>query len=253
MRLNEVFKPLFESAYNALKDHEVKGYHEEISAYAKRKKYIYRGLDETGTPVFLGIGSRINRNSANTHSFVNTLVDEMLPEWDAYPDRLKSFICTSDKDYAEVFGMAYHVIPLDNQPIGVCPTMDFWQGFTFNQTAHTVEDLNNAMYEMFKYAQDQGLIPEEDYFPSTRMYLSAEKLEDYIKIVDRNKLIDKCDSSYRQMFGGETSLWKFLENNLGPANFDLIKYPNIPTGSHELWMTGNVLFVDANYLEENYL
>ena len=253
MKLNEVFKPLFESAYTALKDHEVKSYHEEISAYAKRKNYIYRGLNETDNNVMLGIGSRLNRTSANTHSFVNTLLDEMLPEWDAYPDRLKSFICTSSYDYAEVFGILYHVIPLDNQPIGVCPTMDFWQSFTFNQTAHTIEDLNNAMYEMFTYAQGQGLIPEEDYFPSTRMYLSAEKLEEYIKIVDRNKLIDKCDSSHRQMFGNETSLWKFLEDNLNPIDFDLVKYPNIPKGSHELWFSGNVLFVEDNYLKEYYL
>lgn len=262
MKLNEVFTPLFESSdvYQSLRPHEIENYKDIIADYARRKEYIYRGM-LGNEAVYLGLGKRINRTSANTHSFVSTIVDELMPEWDKFPDRLKSFICTTNKPDAEAYGNIFYVIPLDNQDIGVCPERDFWFSFE-HQYKHTIEDINRLIFLIFAYAQNLNLIPDSLKLTS-KMHLPASTLKNYIDIIDKNNLVVKykefiekeSNFYYRTVFEplmkDETNLWKFLTSYLQPDYFQVTKYPNIPAGHLELWMSGNVLFVEQDYFDSN--
>lgn len=250
MRLDEVFKPLFEDVYQSV---DISSKYEDIIKEYKRKGvFIYRGMKNTGT-LILGNGNAINRVSANTHSFTNTLVDELLPNWDKFPDRLKSFICTTEPLYAADFGALYYVIPLDNQDIGVCPKSDFWSSFG----EPDVETVNWSLYEMFKIAEEQGLINEK--IPRGKVHYPAEKLKAFIDIVDGMD-IDSFDDDdphlapvSLEMLDGMTvnnGLWNFLRKHLSPGNFSLVKYPNIPDKKVELWLSGRVLFVESDYLDK---
>ena len=81
-----------------------------------------------------GDSSKVTRKSANTRNWYTLLFDHVLPAWQNYPKRSKSFICTTNmstaQNYAALGGNdGFQVHPVGNPIIGVCPRGDIWRSF----------------------------------------------------------------------------------------------------------------------------
>jgi hypothetical protein len=90
---------------------------------------IYRGLAHTEELILKGDSAKSVRKSANTANYYTQLIDNILPEWQSFPKRSRSFICTTSKENAMKYGTVYRVFPIDDPMIGICPNNDFWTSF----------------------------------------------------------------------------------------------------------------------------
>ena len=137
------------------------------SIYKINSTPLYRGVDKQ---LQLQIGDTnigAPRKSANTKNYYTLWVDNS-PMWKDFPKRSRSFICTTDKEYASSFGEIYLVIPFDNAQIGICPSGDFW--FSFEGTSDlsrlniTIDGIFTAFLdlEIVNYG-DVNNIDSEDY------------------------------------------------------------------------------------------
>lgn len=102
-------------------------YEEHCSQFDPSKQGLYRGISEGGG-MLMGDPRNTERRSKNTSSHTMWLL-ETFPEWEAFPKRTRSFICSTSEFYADYYGSVYHVIPYDNAQIGICPSQDFFESF----------------------------------------------------------------------------------------------------------------------------
>lgn len=88
---------------------------------------IYRGNHQLANAEFGFADPRASspRPSRNTYSFTMWLMENM-EEWNKYPPRSKSLICSTDYGYASGYGKTFNIIPYDSAKIGVCASMDFF-------------------------------------------------------------------------------------------------------------------------------
>ena len=99
--------------------------------FAKKNKDFLKG-----SPIYRGLRNNISlyafvepekytRVSANTENYYTLMIDNS-PNWEGYPKRSKSIICSSSKSGASGYGNVYRVIPKNGAKIGVCSSDDFW-------------------------------------------------------------------------------------------------------------------------------
>lgn len=65
------------------------------------------------------------RRSANTSNYYTLWMDNN-PMFDGWPKRSQSFICTTQKSYADGFGQSYIMVPSDNAKVGSVGAFDLW-------------------------------------------------------------------------------------------------------------------------------
>lgn len=223
-------------------------YHDIIRSYVNNGRFVYRGMRDTG-PLVIG-NPKKRRESANTFSYPNTIIDQMLPAWQAYPDRLMSFICTTSVAKARKYGAIYHVIPLEGQPYGICQASDFWVSFAFtiesggqsiNSFAHMLADA----YTLMKGIGDKYDSP---------WTLSPTALKQTFAFIDKQK---KGEDTYKEYFSEEyhwlgTSMmnypgktFEWIAKLLDPHTSNFLLNPSVPAdfNDNEVWVSGNVLFL----------
>jgi hypothetical protein len=98
--------------------------------FIRRNKVVplYRGDNNNDDIVSFGNSNNFYRSAANTTSWYSKWIDSS-PEWEGYPKRLQSYICSSDTDYASGYGDLNIVVPNDSCKIAACPTMDIFNSF----------------------------------------------------------------------------------------------------------------------------
>jgi hypothetical protein len=103
-------------------------YKKNCTLYKPESMMIYRGnrLLAEADYAFADPNVSAPRPSRNTQSFTMWLMENM-EEWQKYPLRSKSLICSTTVNYASGYGKTFNVIPYDSAKIGVCPTMDFFE------------------------------------------------------------------------------------------------------------------------------
>jgi len=89
---------------------------------------LYRGMPSNDEYQIGNAEFNTPRRSANTTNYSTLIVDNS-PEWQPYPRRSKSYICTTELHYAKGYGSAYRVYPFDTANIGICTGSDFWYSF----------------------------------------------------------------------------------------------------------------------------
>jgi hypothetical protein len=158
MRYNELVE-----SYTDIEDENIEKiiseYRRILIPYLKKDIQLYRGM-KASSPIIIADGSTLNRKAANTSNYVNKLT-EVLPSWQNWPKRTKSFICSTNKNTAQNYATRanYHniaessdglfnIIPLEHQKIGVVNDNDFWEFVpkyisNLTQTAFDVYDINN--------------------------------------------------------------------------------------------------------------
>ncbi len=233
MKLNEVFSPLIESNYVAIK--ETEPYKEIIQDYFEKERFLYRGMIDSGD-LILGDTTGMRRISSGGIQFINVLVDDILPEWSKFPKRKQSFICTNDFDYAKGFGTVYHVIPLNNAMLAVAPEEDFWGCFTLYRDLAPVIA---ASYYLFC-----ELLPNEKINKNP----SPEEFKRYMAAVDNaSSFRTKGDNVKSEVLFSKIKQYPdcmaFYRDLLNPSKFELTTELPLNAGSKEVWFSGKCLFV----------
>ena len=106
-------------------------YHDVIKSavhYRKLGVSIYRGMDYRDQSPLSILNHPINRRSANTFNHYTLWMDNH-PDWEMYPKRSQSFICSSHSNYAAGYGVVYWMIPLKPTAIGIANACDLWHSF----------------------------------------------------------------------------------------------------------------------------
>ncbi len=113
---------------------------------AKRRDFIYRGANQYGDN-YLAVeytpGKRISENTSNIYT---KLLSDIFPSWKKFPKRNRSTVATFSYDKATGYsGTIYIVLPKNGTEIAICPTNDFWLGFT-DYLPKTIYDLGRFNY-----------------------------------------------------------------------------------------------------------
>lgn len=243
MRLNEIdaYKPISDDVEKLLKKYE-----SVLETYYDSDVMIFRGMRNSGEIVF-GDGNKLNRSSANTQNYYTLFMDND-PKWQDYPKRSKSFICSMNSTTANGYGTLYVVVPLENQPIGVCPKEDFW--FSFKEFKPNA--LNTAV-EMFNYYCNQidpsfPEIPENSYAGMINVF---NRMDALFK-ADPSKFEDFVDDySFRELrklgYLTTPNLKQIFETAYDPTTngFNVVSnYNDIDEIKSEVWLSGKVLFIN---------
>ena len=241
--------------------------------YATTPKRIYRGIMEANFPYAIVEPSKYTRLSLNTSNFYTILFDNMLLNWDSFPKRSKSIICSTTENTASVFsndGSYYTVYPYDNAKIAFAPTEDFWD--SFKTICDLVPVLNISDLNTGIFAPIYRLAGPCDYdnINANQFYRAFEIFDRYLNENKRGELLGQIESNtddddgyfnkngLRRIIDAMRrpyDIRKFLEGQLGPNlnGFKLqqlpqINIPNRPEGCGvEAWTDATSILVEADY------
>jgi hypothetical protein len=253
------------SRYSTINDDNIQEiftkYKDVINKTRKTPFTILRGMKDTGKYV-LADSSLQKRSAANTHNYINAL-SEVLPSWKGWPARNDSFICSTENNVADGYGVTYIVIPLENQPIAAANKEDFWymlpvgllNGTSVNKFNESIAILfnivNNTMDDFKVYYQDN---PKEIISNLEKIKeLSIDTIEDR----QRSWLVRSNINNIRIIIEGVKihGAVAFLDSVLNPNEVGTL-FPSYDdylnsryTTSSEIWMSGKVLFIrrDTDY------
>ena len=268
---------LFEVAYSAQRTKKIS---EEDFVYLLEKNCKQSAKRINATPLYRGVDKDLQlqfgdtsvgspRKSANTKNYYTLWVDNS-PMWKDFPKRSRSFICTTDKEYASSFGEIYLVIPFDNAQIGICPSGDFWFSF---EGASDLSRLNNIIDGIFSTFLDLEIvnygdtnnIDSEDY-AFLKNFLKEVTLQNLEKAKDN--LDSKTGSEWIRKRTLQTIYIRdaeYLINKNNVKNFsdamDAILSPKkfiktdgksfAASGIVECFVGGKVLFLPLNFSKNN--
>lgn len=224
---------------------------------------IYRGMNSARHQlVFLADGLHLDRVSANTANYYTEFL-EVSPKWKSYPKRNKSFICSTGASYANSYGQLYHVLPLENQAIGIGPRMDFWDGFkdTLQEKLKLsswvdLNEFNILLKNVFYFMRDEMKL---DIKPTaigqfmTNLELLNKHLEEVRQKINTTRAPDL--EKILKFFVKIGDVRKAMETIFDPKKnqFFVDKYLNISgesleNTSRECWMSGKVLFIHESLI-----
>lgn len=258
MKANEILKEDDRySHYQELEDYQlakaIATYKDIIAAYIKNGNGLYRGVESEATAI-LGDGRLLERKSTSTKNWF-TLIMDNAPEWSEYPKRSKSYIASNDTSYAEAYGNLYVIIPLEDQPIGVCPDYDLWESFDntlgelgdFRGVGHFTHIIDGLIRDIQNQTENRAiasLVPNDSSFKHMVSAFSAfdEALKDLPDLkIEEQKVLDMVR---------ERGFVKTMEFAISPDKngFEVVKgYQNVtkPTTDmgNEIWMSGKVLML----------
>lgn len=229
-------------------------------------KAIYRGIKhkdarKVNQDIYIINPSEHNRHSLDTNN-IYTLIMDNSTEWEDFPSRSNSIICTSSKDYASMFGEVYRVIPLNrNAEFGICDTKDIFDAFVglkyINDNIDTPSDLDRYLDRTFvlpngritNYFELKKLLTKENldliYKDNTETH-SGMTIAQFDEIVEEygsylyylEKLMDPYDNGF--------SLEEYSQDN------ENLNYLSKSSEGHELWTESECLLVKESYIERNF-
>lgn len=202
-----------------------------IEPIAKGKQTIYRGMKSIG-PFGFGDGNKMNRQSKNTENYYTLIMDND-PSWEEYPKRSKSFICSTEYSYASAFGVPYVVIPLENQEIGVCPSMDFWESFV-----NFPASINRMISDLARFYLKRPI-------SQTNYNEFHNDLNDISKSIPLDPHVVAVKDFEEMGYNIGDSLYDFYVKLIDPRknNFKITTDISSIPDDREVWLSGKVLFI----------
>ena len=203
----------------------------------------------------VGDSTARNRVSRNTENYYTVLIDN-LPEWQKFPKRSKSLICTNLLVKAKMYGnnwqFSYKIIPFDEvKKIAVCPEEDIWQSFPKikGEGIKNMPIFNNMLTEIFAKIGISNL--GSIALNNADSYQVLTDALRQIKKLPKN-FINSLDNSYQplaKILHQTKDPVKLIENLFNPEDngFDLIDYnqlDNIPINK-ELWLSGKFIAIKS--------
>ena len=153
MRAQEIFERRTDSESIEIEDDVMVSIKNECSIawdYYSHNRHIplYRGVGGQVDSILYGDSSQGEpRKSRNTTNYYTLLMDHIVPEWQAYPMRSRSWICTNNTSQATYYGGLYMMFPVGDPVLGICPQRDIW--FSFDEMSDTFGTLYafNLLFE----------------------------------------------------------------------------------------------------------
>lgn len=226
-------------------------------------KVLWRGMNtNSGRPQY-GDTRNFLRKSMATKNYYTLFIDSS-ERWDHYPDRSKSFVCSSHGETAQGFGNLHMVFPEDKALLGICPMYDLWQSFRGTLLKIDLNHLNtfNAFIEAI--ARAKGETFDENSADALRDQLKWYTVERLEELKTNHKHFQK----YERFSSALTFLLTFMTNNdldnleeaieelLNPDdnNFETIRASQ--WGSHfkphrEVWFEGKAVFIPIIWITRN--
>jgi hypothetical protein len=210
--------------------------------YKNRGKRIYRGiLNAQYKDDFLyGDSETSVRKSRNTKNYYTLIMDNS-SQWENFPKRSKSFVCSSGSNYASDFGYVFVAFPVDGTDIGICPTFDLWGA---SEKKHKGVDYDGINSLLFNFAHTNNVKIDDSNYQRFKDSLNAlgKKIKNAPPVTNnfkhyerdfKNKLIKNADD-----------LMGYLETVFSPEKFELQNTKNFnPPADRELWFSGKCIFV----------
>lgn len=230
---------------------------------AIKGSFIYRG-DRNDGIFFYGDGSMLTapRVSRNTSNYYTLWIDNH-PDWSKYPRRSKSFICSTDQEYASGFGNSVKIIlPYDNVNIGVCSNHDFWGSFNDTLPDGTdMSDFNDYIEKILQRINGKMTSYDTDWntlksaIKDADAEFSPEQMKETVmgrinsndnRFYVASYSVDRIESMLNKIiqYG---SIWKFMEYTLNPSHnrFKVVKSGDTGLlGDYEVWMEGPILMFE---------
>lgn len=253
-------------------------YQSVIDEYIQNGKYIYRGIATT-EPFFVQDGSTMNREPSDpmAPNILNRLTS-VVPSWKGWPPRNKSFCCANKPSIAFSYvsratrnhepAAIYHVIPLENQPIAVAQTSDFWSsidylskkligvpGLTFFSIDYSLQKLINISHSIHGTTMIDRTSSVNKVITALHETHTAMKHDDGQMLETFNnkkvKYYDLCFNNLKN----SNNIIDFINEGIDPIKNGNKLYNNYTEGQElgnyntysagkEVWLTGKVLFVN---------
>ena len=215
---------------------------------------IFRGVAGKKDPFLFGDSSAHVRQSANTLNYYTLLMDHILPSWKFYPNRSKSFICSTSIKTAKNYGKAYTLFPPDGTIVGVADDNDLWNSF---QETYVDPDRFNDFLEEFAKLTTGDILSESD--PKI-LKKSITNIENKLKKESEgyiNRLISQMEKYHNYFFtsylkyikeGKNIDLITYIDNKFDPKKngFSTVsseKIPSLNIRDKEVWFSGEAVFI----------
>jgi hypothetical protein len=214
---------------------------------------LYRGIEKTD-PILHGNSLSAERPSANTSNYFTLLCSYLLPSWKGWPQRSKSFICTTNESTASNYGLPYRVYPKGDPLIAFCPANDFWESFETHAEKwldfNGVDDLNGKLKSLFNVADRAAMSGHLHRFDKAWNYArqtqSIPETPVFDRIVYSGLFHEPFNENLISHFPSFTALLSHffdpLENGFKTAK--LSQLGHIAT-DNEVWFSGEAYFIDS--------
>lgn len=223
---------------------------------------IYRGLRNKSLRYGFIQPKNFKRKSAYTQNYYTLIVDNH-PKWNRFPDRSRSLVGTSSREYTENFGAAFIVIPFDNASIAVAPAYDFWESFreTLPDQFQNLDHFNEGFTILSKKIYGENLFDVDSF---SEFKSSINRLENDIRQIGFKVILDRLESGWRSRNARNLILTlKNCESNFlncifkwfepDKNGFELKKYNSSFTvgRNREVWTDSPCLLIrdDSTYTE----
>lgn len=210
---------------------------------------ILRGMDDMPN-VFISNPPK-GRKSANTYNYVTLFIDLIHPEWQKFPKRSESWICSTTYSIASDYGTVYRVLPFGNPDIGIMNSADFW---LFMNAPILVDDVARLM----RYLHD--IVVEEKVLFGAPPKNKSELVE-LLKLIDdeftkRNKDVLKLTTNFletvvnieKRIEKGQTFTDILIDIlSVEKNGVELKRLSELPPNlNSEVWFSERALFVNSH-------
>jgi hypothetical protein len=219
-----------------------------------KPKYIYRGNEALNNNMsYIVKPSEFYRESQNTTNYYTICIDN-LPEWESYPKRSRSIVCSTDSYKASTYGDSnYHIVfPINRAVIGVCSDKDIWTSFE-NSGISSMHRFNNDMGELFSIA-----------YSLTGQYMNPQNWQKYLKVfsnIDKFKRNPQFEPIHynlmwvKRYFKEDITFYDALRKVLNPIYNDFSIIENYYTAKHipyerEVWISDPCYLISRKHLNK---
>lgn len=215
---------------------------------------VFRGLPRSQFHLLLTVDpSQQERRSANTSNEYTWLMST-LANWQEYPKRSRSIVCTTAKSKALQYGTIYVVLTDIEAKFGVCPTRDIWESFP------AMKRIGIGDLHTFNKLLGIPLLTNFKYRDTTKSYdtfiEALRKLNDlFTQAKNESKELPFYIYELYYYEGGKLSFVEWIASILSPERngFSTMTYRELRArrpGSREVWTDASTLLVNADYYNQ---
>lgn len=231
---------------------------EAWNIYKKTGCCLYRGvrhnLPEISvmTPGF--------RKSQNTDNYYTWMVSDFFDSWKEFPPRNHSFICSTSRAYAQIYGTVYCIFPENGVKLGVCPVADIWGSFNNLFKVFQIEEMPQFNVVIRKMLRKKNLEKtlSKDEFEHFLKTTTGTEIYQLIQNQNKNDLDSYLDpNKYGKILGTwDKSLFELFENLMNPKKnkFQLMDLEQLFSRkgaiSREVWFDADCLTIERSLAEE---
>lgn len=243
-----------------------------VKEMLKSGNYIYKGGSHFAGKSSLFIlrdDNQTGRTSRNTMNFYTLFMDN-LEEWEAYPKRNESFICTTNQFKASSYGDIEYVIPFDSVEIGVCSDADLWDSFPAMKRFFDLDSMGDFGSFLTSFRHSLNLLSAGTSITVPTLNQSWQSVTNFLDVAEK-VLKTKTALKNFENFDNDEADYRFLKycirNKVSPMDalikalapetngFIVGDYSQIKKafkGSHEIWFSGKALIINENILQDTY-